>query len=214
MIGAFRYHRAGSQMHPPTIADDLDKKELLSQAIERDTDKLLAGIRNYLWRFGLARDRHTVQALAREVLHEAFITVVQNCDRYDPTYPAYPWVLQAALNHIRNLRRKQGREVLLADEACRRGADPGISEEEMIRILTQSVGPAPGEGPSAAELLSLAEGEERELLRLHDLEGVDYDELAKRFGVSPGTVRQRVCRARRHVREAYQASKQFEDGDN
>ena len=44
------------------------------------------------------------------------------------------------------------------------------------------------------------------------LEGMDYPELAERYGVSAATMRKRVSRALRNVREAYLAMEQFARG--
>ncbi len=139
---------------------------------------------------------------------------MRNIDRYDPAYPAYPWVLKTAFNHIRNLRRRQGREVLAADEAQRRGAEPGLPEEEMFRVLMQSSTEPPTTGPTAADLLALADGEDRELLELRYLDGLEYSVLAERYGAPEATIRKRVSRAKRRVREAYLVSERFAREDD
>lgn len=106
-----------------------------------------------------------------------------------------PWLLAVANNATRNAQRtlRRNRSLLsklpppepvsdIADDAAER-AD---HEREMAWLLT--------------ELRGLAEPE-REVLSLCDWAGLSYAEAATAIGVPIGTVRSRLARARRHLRD-------------
>ena len=60
-----------------------------------------------------------------------------------------------------------------------------------------------------AQLMSLVEAlpdRQKAILRLHDLEGMDYDEIAQVTGLSAASLRQTVSRARRLLRLRYLAA--------
>lgn len=60
-----------------------------------------------------------------------------------------------------------------------------------------------------AQLMSLVEAlpdRQKTILRLHDLEGMDYDEIAQVTGLSAASLRQTVSRARRLLRLRYLAA--------
>ena len=106
-----------------------------------------------------------------------------------------PWLLAVATNATRNAQRtlRRNRSLLaklpppepvpdIADDAAKR-AD---QERAMAWLLT--------------ELRGLREPE-REVLSLCDWAGLSYAEAATAIGVPIGTVRSRLARARRHLRD-------------
>ena len=62
------------QVKESTTSDPLGRRQLLSEAIERDLSKLLAGIQVFVKKFGLAEDRSTVEELSREILQDTVVT--------------------------------------------------------------------------------------------------------------------------------------------
>lgn len=190
-----------------------ERRRILEEAVERGHQELLGRIGFYLWRFGGAAGREGIIERAREVLQDTFVTALGILDRYDPTGSAILWLLNVSVIVVKRKAREQGRErrrlTLVADsEQARRAIGDGrvadISETELFDALLRPHAGAPSsQSPTAEELLSLVEGDDRELLRLYYLEGLNGEELAAKFGVSNGAVHQRLSRARNKVRLAY-----------
>lgn len=98
------------------------------------------------------------------------------------------WLRRIAVNLVIDERRARWREELsttseehdVADPAPRRASDAAIDLERAIRRL-----PA---GP-------------RRVLLLHDVEGLTHREMAERLGVSVGTTKTQLFRARRALEE-------------
>jgi RNA polymerase sigma factor (sigma-70 family) len=189
-----------------------ERRRLLEEAIERDHQELLGRIGFYLWRFGIAT-RESISERAGEVLHDTFVTALSILDKYDPAGSAKLWLLNVAVIVIKRKTREQRRGhrrlTLVADsEQARHAAGDrkvaNISEAELFdSLLRPPLGVPSSQSPNADELLALVEGDDREILRLHYLEGLDGEELAAKFGVSTGVVYQRLSRARVKVRRAY-----------
>jgi RNA polymerase sigma-70 factor (ECF subfamily) len=199
-------------MHPSAVEEEAGNQELLGQEIVRETGAILAGIRAYVGRSGLARDTAGIDAAARELFHDAFLTAMRKSAEFQWGRPVTPWVLGIAVKHLLNRLKKARREVPVTQLAPREGDTRRISEDEMLAMLCSPEAPQPGAG-SWRETLSLVTTDDARLLRLHYVEELDYSALAAAEGISEGAARVRVCRARRRLREAYEASERIARGD-
>jgi len=126
---------------------------------------------------------------AEELAQEVFIRVWQSARRFKSGGLAGPWIRSIALNLARNERRDRWRrESGLKELEHVAGSPPADSPEDVLRRERASV--------AAREALQeLGEGF-REALILRDLEGLDYPGIAALLGISRGTARTRVYRAR------------------
>lgn len=124
---------------------------------------------------------------ALDVVQEAFIDAYQALARFDLSREFYPWFYTILRNRCFKLlvtRRKT--LVLSVDES----------------LILMPVSDVPPEDRLALEraLLELSTAE-RELLTLKHLDGLSYNELAKRLDIPKGTVMSRLFHARKHLRE-------------
>jgi RNA polymerase sigma-70 factor (ECF subfamily) len=140
-----------------------------------------------VWRF-LAR--RYGGSLAEEITAATFAEAFVARTRFDPARAdARPWLLGIAVNLARAHRRREQAQLRLSAS--------GGGEE-----LEDSAGLAfDGRSALAAALLSLEE-RDREALLLFALAELSYAEIAEATGVPEGTVRSRLNRARRIVKEA------------
>jgi len=185
------------------------KRNLLVAAIQNDESDLLNGIRVYVSRFRLVSDIDSVSILARDILHETVVTALQSLARYDPMRPARPWLLSIAINHIRHRHRSQeyARQHVIrvadtpqAQKAAQESHEEALSEEEMFTLLHIA---SESSEPTFDELLSLVEGNDRQILDLYYRQGLDGKSLAASLGISEGTAWTRLCRAKARLRKAY-----------
>ncbi|HEX8629382.1 MAG TPA: RNA polymerase sigma factor [Catenuloplanes sp.] len=163
-------------------------------------------------RFGVIFDRHAPyihryvgRRLGAEVtddlVAETFLVAFRSRDRYDPTRTdARPWLYGIATNLISQHARKQARWFRLG---CSLAPEPDVACH-----ADQVVGDVVAQGTRAeltAALRGLSPGD-RDVLLLVAWEDLTYEETASALGIPVGTVRSRLNRARRKVREALTAA--------
>ena len=135
---------------------------------------------------------------AESVAQETFIRVVAQIGTYRPEYDFRAWISGIGINLARNVLRSRARraavtdptmlEQVLQDEGRVRGVLSGILKRELHAELHRAMDQLP---------VSL-----REVLVLHELEGLDYPEISQLTGVAEGTLRVRAHRARALLRES------------
>jgi RNA polymerase sigma factor (sigma-70 family) len=195
--------------------DVIRKQQLLALAIERFWQDLLGDIRLFVWKFGIAQDRSTVEMLAEGILHDTVIVALQKAEKYDPDRLPRPWLRGIAFNQVRRLRRKQAYEYghieLAADTSQvretiqRTGSD--LPEGEMIDLLYyhgQYLGTA-GQ-TTLKDLLSLVSDSDQEVLGLAFEGNLKGKSLAAALGISEGAAWARLSRAIKRLRIAYAQS--------
>jgi RNA polymerase sigma factor (sigma-70 family) len=149
-------------------------------------------------------DRSSSEDLLSDVFEAAFRARQRYDSRYDD---ALPWLLGIATNVIRHHRRSDTRHA------------------SMVRRVTQLHGRTqePSEGVDAvvasAELndqmqqmrraLAALDDKDREILVLSAGLGLRYEDIARALGIRVGTVRSRLSRARRRLRELLATDGQY-----
>jgi RNA polymerase sigma-70 factor (ECF subfamily) len=135
-------------------------------------------------------------ATAEEVTQEVFMALVREPASYDPTRGSIAAFLYGvARNHVLRIQKKERRFLELPDADEQTGfaldnADPGV---DLIRA----------EGVSRVRrAIAALPSSYREVVALCELEEMSYVEAAEVLGCPVGTVRSRLHRARRLLREA------------
>ena len=135
--------------------------------------------------------------LADDVVGETFLAAFRRRKRYDlGRADARPWLYGIAANVIGKHRRA---EVRMLRAFARTGADPvaaGHADLVDSRVCAAAV-----QRDLAAALAALTTGD-RDVLLLVAWADLSYEETAAALGIPVGTVRSRLHRARRKVREA------------
>lgn len=142
-------------------------------------DRHYARVRRYAWaRIGPAGE---------DLAAEAFAVAFAARDRYDVTrQDALPWLLGIATNLIRRQRREERRRLQLL---------AAIDRERPPEPVTGSINPA------VAAALERLHRRDRDVLVLYAVAELSYSEIAEALGIPEGTVRSRLNRARRILRE-------------
>jgi RNA polymerase sigma-70 factor (ECF subfamily) len=189
--------------------------------VDADTDAaVIAASLEQPVRFGAIFDRHAtvlhrylVRRLGPDdadgIVGEVFRIAFERRHTFDPTrVTARPWLYGIATNLLARHRRGEARRLrAVARLAAQRltPIDPadGVADAVDAAGLWERV---------AAAVTDLPEPE-RDVLLLHVWEGLSYDEVADALSVPVGTVRSRLNRARRHLRELTAAGGE-EDGEH
>lgn len=137
-------------------------------------------------------------ALSDDVTAETFLIAFEQRHRYDPSRPdARPWLYGIASNLIRGHRRA---EVRMYRTFARTGIDPVTTPSDAER--TEEKVSAAAASPRLASALARMPGRDRQALLLFAWADLSYDQIAEALGIPLGTVRSRLNRARRKLREA------------
>lgn len=189
---------------------NLERKwRLLGEAVKGHEEELSAGVRVYIWRFGMARGRASIEALTEEVLQDTAEIALRKLEEYDEGRKLVPWLLGIALNVIRHRLRDEVRrnrvypsskkvpQAHVPEQSAEKSTfDPAAESEEEILLNSMT----------ADEVLSLVGENDRQVLRLAYIEGLVGRELAARLAISEGAVHTRLSRARTRAWKAYHGS--------
>lgn len=172
------------------IAGSLQEPELFARLYDRHA----ADIHRYT-------ARRLGEGAADDITAETFLVAFRTRGRYDASQRlARPWLYGIAANLIGRHRRS---EVRALKALARTGEDPvaaSWSERSDDRIAVQA--------PLAGALATLSPGD-RHVLLLVAWADLGYQEVADALGIPLGTVRSRLNRARRKVREALRIDPTF-----
>ena len=126
---------------------------------------------------------------AEEQMQEIFMRVMAKIDRFEEKSSFGTWVYRLATNHLINFTKsRKGREDISLDDSHEEGAPPPDTETALV--LRQAIA-------------ALPEGF-RKVFILHDQEGLRHDEIGSILGISPGTSRSQLSRARVAMRALLQ----------
>lgn len=138
---------------------------------------------------------------ANELASEVFLIAFERRDRLDRAGDrARPWLFGIASNLLLHHWRSERRQLLAY---ARTGVDPIILDG--MQAVDARVD-AQGAGPAIAAALAHLASKDREVLLLLAWADLSYEEIARALDIPIGTVRSRLSRARRQVRERLGAS--------
>jgi len=128
-----------------------------------------------------------IGATGDDVAAEVFVIAFAARQRYDLTRPdAVPWLLGIATNLIRRQHRDERRRLrLLAALGSERPSEAGGERVD----------------PSVAAAIGRLQRRDRDVLLLFAIAELSYAEIAEALGIAEGTVRSRLHRARRILKE-------------
>lgn len=149
--------------------------------------------------FRLLHDRHTPRLLRvarnlladstadpQDLVQESWIRAARRLNRFEWRSSLSTWLCGILINLVREEHRRQDRAWVVE--------------------LNDDVGPWP-DPPDPVERLELERAIAglppggRAVLVLHDVEGYTHQEIGEFLGISPGTSKSQLCRARRSVKD-------------
>ncbi|WP_285777630.1 RNA polymerase sigma factor [Microtetraspora sp. NBRC 13810] len=135
--------------------------------------------------------------VAEDLVGETFLVAFRRRDRYDLARPdARPWLFGIVSNLVARHHRTEAARY----RALTRSPVDGVAESPAERVA-EGVS-ATAVRPLLASALALLSKGDRDVLLLIAWADLSYDEVAQALGIPVGTVRSRLNRARRKVREA------------
>ena len=132
--------------------------------------------------------RQVGQDSASDIAQETFLTMQKNIAKFEGRSTFRTWLFGIALNHSRGMQRTKGRETASLDD------------------WIPASGPSPEETVTTREVLRTAlsnlTDEHREVVLLHEVEGLKYREIADLLSIPEGTVKSRLHHAFLQLRES------------
>jgi len=171
------------------VAEYLEgRRHAFQELVERYHTRLL----NFIYRTIGDRDR------AEDLVQETFVRVYRHLHRFDPTKKFSTWIYTIASNLAKNELRNRSRNPLVLFQAIKKNweadhrplqwEDSSYSPDDLFRKrhLREQVEKAVTELPE----------HHRVVFVLREMEGKTYEEISEITGVTLGTVKSRLNRAR------------------
>jgi RNA polymerase sigma-70 factor (ECF subfamily) len=180
--------------------------------VESDADVIMASLQLPV-RFGAIFDRHATvlhRYLVRRIgpddaegmVGEVFRIAFERRHTFDASREtARPWLYGIATNLLAKHRRSEGRRL----RAVGRLASQRLAPSDPAGGVDDALDAARRWERVVTVVTALPEAE-RDALLLHAWEGLSYDDVADALGIPVGTVRSRLNRARRRLRELTEPS--------
>jgi RNA polymerase sigma-70 factor (ECF subfamily) len=134
---------------------------------------------------------------AEDCAQEAFVKAYRNIGKYDATASFFILFYRIAINTCYDLKRKQKRIPLVSmDESSE-------TEDGVLFFQWEDTAPLPDQllihrisDQKVQELIDRLPLKHNRILRLRDIEGLSYQEIAELENINEGTVKSRLARAR------------------
>ena len=133
---------------------------------------------------------------ADDVVQVAMTRAWSAFDRYDPDRPFLPWFLRIVANTARNDRRQRGRRAALALRVGVATEEPSAEDGAMVHL----------DRTRMLAALNALGVEDRTVIALRYFDQLGEAEMAEVMECAPGTVKSRLNRARRRLRDHLEAT--------
>ncbi len=194
-------------------ADLLQKRRLLSAALNEHRRRLLGDIQVYVKKSGLTSDRDLVKELARDIFQDTAEIAFKSAEKYDDGRSPIPWLRAIAQNVVRNClseKKRGNRPFPMTDyvprasvESRRQELESPTEQEEFDALLGNEEPEDTVSRLTVEELLSLVGAGSRRVLQLALVQGLKGKALAAKLGIREGSAHVALNRAKTQLREAY-----------
>lgn len=152
-------------------------------------------LRTYQGRlFGLVLMMVRQPAGAEEVTQDAFIRAYTHLDRYDEHQPFYPWLATIAVRLAQNWLRQHGRTNRREGTPLEGVDEPAASGPALVALLADE------RGRRLWKAVSHLSSGERTAVILYYRDEMPVRQIARVLGVTTGTIKTLLFRARRNLR--------------
>ena len=149
---------------------------------------------------------------SEDLFADVFEAAFRTRERYDLRYDnALPWLLGIATNVVRHHRRSEGRRASMVRRVTQLHR-PGLGPSESVDTVVAGA-EANDELHQVRRALSSLDDNHRDVLVLSAGLGLSYEDIARALGLKVGTVRSRLSRARRRLRELLETPGQYSTDD-
>jgi RNA polymerase sigma-70 factor (ECF subfamily) len=148
---------------------------------------------------------------AAELTQDTFVKVIENIDRFESRSSFYTWAFRIAVNLTLNYCKRKATVGWTSLDAETEANDEQ-GRQALGAVLQDEKSPDPAQIAENRELCRLVQvaldkldDEQRTIVVLRDIEGMDYAQIAEVLAVELGTVKSRLSRARAALRQILEA---------
>lgn len=146
------------------------------------------------------------QSEAEDVVHDAFIAMVERADQFRPERGSLvAWLITMVRNLALDRSRRRARRAQITDDELRHEPLP-------LELNPEQSSWAAREREAVRSAMTKLSGPQRETLEIAFFEGLSYPEIAARENVALGTVKSRASRALGALRAALDGTLDGEEG--
>lgn len=158
-------------------------------------------VREYQGRlFGLVLMMVRQPAGAEEVTQDAFVRAYTYIGDYDEHRPFYPWLATIAVRLAQNWLRRHGRTTRREGAPLESAQEPGATATALTTLIANE-----GSRRLWRAVAALSSGE-RTAVMLYYRDDMAVRDIARALGVTTGTIKTLLFRARRHLRGRLEAA--------
>jgi RNA polymerase sigma-70 factor (ECF subfamily) len=169
--------------------------DIVRQVRRGDRDAFGTLVRAYQGRlFGLVLMMVREPAGAEEVTQDAFVRAYAHLDAYDEHRPFYPWLATIAVRLAQNWLRNHGRSVRHEGASLETVQEPGAAPEALAAVIASE------RNRELWKAVAALPSGERTAVMLYYRDDMAVRDIASALGVTTGTIKTLLFRARRHLR--------------
>jgi RNA polymerase sigma-70 factor (ECF subfamily) len=158
-------------------------------------------VRKYQGRtFGLVLMMVRQPAGAEEVTQDAFVRAFTYLRDYDDARPFYPWLASIAVRLAQNWLLRHGRTVRREGTPIEDAPEPGTTTSALTALVADE------ESRRLWQSVAALSSGERTAVILYYRDEMAVGDIARALGVSSGTIKTLLFRARRHLRSRLNAA--------
>jgi RNA polymerase sigma-70 factor (ECF subfamily) len=149
--------------------------------------------------FGLVLMMVRQPSAAEEVTQDAFVRAYTNLDHYDDRRPFYPWLASIAVRLAQNWLRSHVRTEQREGTPLESAPEPGATAAALTTLLADE------RSRELWQAVAALTSGERTAVILYYRDEMAVRDFARALGVTTGTIKTLLFRARRHLRERLDA---------
>lgn len=158
-------------------------------------------VRRYQGRlFGLVLMMAREPAGAEEITQDTFVRAYTRLDHYDDRRPFYPWLAAIAVRLAQNWLRVHGRTVRREGTPLDAAGEPGTTAGALTALIADE------RGRQLWQAVGALPSGERTAVILYYRDEMAVGDIARALGVTSGTIKTLLFRARRHLRSRVEAT--------
>jgi RNA polymerase sigma-70 factor (ECF subfamily) len=199
-------------VQPETANINVDDSVLVEQCRQGDseaTERLILKYQNRIYNAVLKICANTDDAA--ELTQDTFVKIIENIDKFESRSSFYTWAFRIAVNLTLNYCQRSARVRFRSLDAEESEYD-AQTKQVLKTYLTDDASPDPAAVAQNKELcemvvkaLARLDDEQRAVVVLRDIEGMNYSQISEVLEVELGTVKSRLSRARGELREIMEA---------
>lgn len=177
------------------------ERDVVRDARRGDREAFAQLVHTYQGRlFGLVLMMVREPAGAEEVTQDAFVRAYTHIDRYDDHRPFYPWLATIAVRLAQNWLRRHGRTVRREGTPLESAQEPGATAATLTGLIANE------RSRRLWRAVAALPSGERTAVILYYRDEMAVRDIARALGVTTGTIKTLLFRARRHLRERLEAA--------